>query len=129
MGHGKYIDPFCHSERSEESYKVAAGETLQLTYVILPGESRDIDVAVDLTGEGANLEIKALYLSRADEKVRIRTLVHHRVKNCHSRQLIKGIAGGSADVRFDGVIVVAPEQTAPKPSRKTTTSSSPKPPR
>lgn len=108
MGHGKYIDPFCHSEHSEESYKVAAGETLQLTYVVLPGESRDIDVAVDLTGEGANLEIKALYLSRADEKVRIRTLVHHRVKNCHSRQLIKGIAGGSADVRFDGVIVVAP---------------------
>ena len=40
--------------------------------------------------------------------MRIRTLVHHRVKNCHSRQLIKGIAGGSADVRFDGVIVVAP---------------------
>ena len=103
MGHGKYIDPICGSH-----YKVAAVETLQLTYVILPGESRDIDVAVDLTGEGANLEIKALYLSRADEKVRIRTLVHHRVKNCHSRQLIKGIAGGSADVRFDGVIVVAP---------------------
>ena len=103
MGHGRYIDPICGSH-----YKVAAGETLQLTYVILPGESRDIDVAVDLTGEGANLEIKALYLSRADEKVRIRTLVHHRVKNCHSRQLIKGIAGGSADVRFDGVIVVAP---------------------
>ena len=103
MGHGRYIDPICGSH-----YKVAAVETLQLTYVILPGESRDIDVAVDLTGEGANLEIKALYLSRADEKVRIRTLVHHRVKNCHSRQLIKGIAGGSADVRFDGVIVVAP---------------------
>ncbi|MBQ3873545.1 MAG: hypothetical protein II791_07065, partial [Bacteroidales bacterium] len=64
MGHGRYIDPICGSH-----YKVAAGETLQLTYVILPGESRDIDVAVDLTGEGANLEIKALYLSRADEKV------------------------------------------------------------
>ena len=103
MGHGRYIDPICGSH-----YKVAAGETLQLTYVILPGESRDIDVAVDLTGEGANLEIKALYLSRADEKVRIRTLVHHRVKNCRSRQLIKGSACGSADVRFDGVIVVAP---------------------
>jgi len=108
MGHGKYIDPFCHSERSEESYKVAAGETLRLSYIILPGESRSIDVAVDLTGEGAALELTALYLSGADETVRIRTLVHHRVKNCHSRQLIKGIAGGSADVRFDGVIVVAP---------------------
>lgn len=108
MGHGRYIDPIVIPSEVEESYVVAAGETLQLTYVVLPGESRDIDVAVDLTGEGANLEIKALYLSRADEKVRIRTLVHHRVKNCHSRQLIKGIAGGSADVRFDGVIVVAP---------------------
>jgi len=103
MGHGRYIDPICGNH-----YKVAAGETLQLTYVILPGESRSIDVSIDLMGEGANLEIKALYLSGADEKVHIRTLVHHRVKNCHSRQLIKGIAGGSAEVRFDGVIVVAP---------------------
>ena len=87
---------------------MGAGEYLALEYVILPGESRDIDVAVDLVGEGAELTIKALYLSGASEKVNIRTLVHHRAKNCKSRQVINGIASGSADVHFDGRIVVAP---------------------
>ena len=87
---------------------VKAGEMLDLEFVILPGESRDIDVAVDLVGEGAEVTIKALYLSGASEKVKIRTLVHHRAKNCKSSQIINGIAGGKADFRFDGRIVVAP---------------------
>ena len=82
---------------------------LELNYVVLPGESRDIEVVVDLTGPGAQVDIKALYLSGADEKVRIRTLVHHRAPGCRSTQRINGIAGGRARVRFDGVIVVAPD--------------------
>ena len=119
MGHGKYIDPFvglrppqddkgCHSERSEESVVLGPGEKKELQFVVLPGESRDIDVAVDLVGEGAEVTIKALYLSGADENVKIRTLVHHRAKNCKSSQLINGIAGGASQISFDGVIVVAP---------------------
>ena len=123
MGHGKYIDPFEISPRAplgrndndsvissevEESHVVGAGEYLALEYVILPGESRDIDVAVDLVGEGAEVTIKALYLSGASEKVNIHTLVHHRAKNCKSSQIINGIASGSANVHFDGRIVVAP---------------------
>ena len=119
MGHGKYIDPFvglrpsqedngCHSERSEESIVIGAGQKRQLQYVILPGESRDFDIAVDLVGEGAEVDIKVLYLSGSEEKVSVRTLVHHRAKGCKSSQKINGIAGGKADFRFDGRIVVAP---------------------
>ena len=126
MGHGKYIDPFvglrppqddkgchsdssyCHSERSEESIMIGAGEHKTLQYVILPGESRDIDVAVDLAGEGAEVTIKALYLCGASENVSIRTLVHHRAKGCKSNQIINGIAAGSSHFKFDGRIVVAP---------------------
>ena len=126
MGHGKYIDPFlgrsfvadapqddkaCHSERSEESpvHVVLAGEILNLQYVVLPGESRDLDVRVDLVGEGAQVDVKVLYLCGADEKVNVRTLVHHRAPGCRSTQLINGIAGGSAQVTFNGTIVVAPD--------------------
>ena len=110
MGHGHYIDPFCHSERSEESvYHVKAGETLNLQYVVLPGESRDIEVTVDLVGPDAEAHIKALYLCKAAEKVRFRIVMHHRAPGCKSTQLINGIAGGRADVRFDGTIVVAPD--------------------
>jgi len=128
MGHGKYIDPICqkeilrrsapqddtvcpcHSERSEESlFTVQAGEKLELEYVVLPGESKDIDVFVDLAGPGAELTLKALYICNSDEKVNFRILVHHRAPGCRSTQLVKGIAGGSSQVGFNGTIVVAPD--------------------
>jgi len=103
MGHGKYIAP------PKGEYQVQAGEKLELSFVVLPGESRDITYTVDLMGPGAEAQIKGLYLCRADEKVNIRILMHHRAPDCHSTQLINGIAGGQADVHFAGTIVVAPD--------------------
>ncbi|MBO4634184.1 MAG: SufD family Fe-S cluster assembly protein [Bacteroidales bacterium] len=105
MGHGHYIDPF----GAGNPYQVQAGEKLALEFTVLPGESRDIDLKIDLVGQGAEVEIKGLYLCGTQEQVRIRTLVHHRAPGCKSTQLIKGIAGGSAQVSFDGLIVVAPD--------------------
>ncbi len=102
MGHGRYIAP------PKGQYQVQSGEKLELQYVILPGESRDLEITVDLAGPGAQAQVKVLYLCRADEKVRIRVVMHHLAPECHSTQLINGIAGGQADVRFDGTIVVAP---------------------
>ena len=97
------------SEASVSHYVVQAGEALNLQFVVLPGESRDIDVSIDLTGPGAEAHIKALYLCKADEKVNFRILMHHRAPGCKSTQLINGIAGGRAQVHFDGTIVVAPD--------------------
>lgn len=90
-------------------YQVKAGEVLNLEFVILPGESRDIDVSIDLIGPGAEAHIKGLYLCVADEKVNFRILMHHMAPGCKSTQLINGIAGGSSRVNFDGTIVVAPD--------------------
>jgi len=103
MGHGKYIAP------PRGQYQVLSGEVLNLEFVVLPGESRDIDLSVDLVGEGAQAHIKGLYLCKADEKVNFRICMHHCAPGCHSTQMIKGIAGGSAQVHFDGTIVVAPD--------------------
>ena len=47
MGHGKYIAP------PVGQYQVQAGEVLNLAFVVLPGESKDIDVSIDLVGPGA----------------------------------------------------------------------------
>ena len=120
MGHGRYIDPFvalapqddraCHSEQSEESvFRVEAGEKLELQFVILPGESRDIDLGIDLAGPGAEAHVKLLYLCGGSETVNIRFVVHHRAPGCKSTQLVNGIAGGAARVNFHGTIVVAPD--------------------
>lgn len=103
MGHGKYIAP------PKGQYQVQAGETLILQFVVLPGESRDIDVSIDLCGPGAEAHIKGLYLCGADEKVNFRIVMHHKAPGCKSTQLVKGIAGGSAQVQFLGTIVVAPD--------------------
>ena len=103
MGHGMYIAP------PRGQYQVLSGEVLNVEFVVLPGESRDIDLSVDLVGEGAQAHIKALYLCKADEKVNFRICMHHCAPGCHSTQIINGIAGGSAQVHFDGTIVVAPE--------------------
>ena len=106
MGYGNYRDPFAGLK---PQYTVGAGERLELTFVVLPGESRDIDVAIDLVGEGAEVSLKGLYLCGGDERVNFRILMHHRAPCCVSRQLFNGIAGGSSRVTFEGRIIVAPD--------------------
>ncbi len=106
MGYGNYRDPFAGLK---PQYTVGAGEKLELTFVVLPGESRDIDVTIDLIGEGAEVSLKGLYLCSGDERVNFRILMHHRAPGCLSRQLFNGIAGGSSRVTFEGRIIVAPD--------------------
>ena len=105
MGYGNYKDPFVGRR---PDYTVGAGEKLELTFVVLPGESRDIDVAIDLVGEGAEVSLKGLYLCGGDERVNFHILMHHRAGGCVSHQLFNGIAGGTSRVTFDGRIIVAP---------------------
>ena len=125
MGYGNYRDPFGISPHAalgrkdqagtvipcgaKETYVVRAGEKLELSFVVLPGESRDIDVAIDLVGEGAEVSLKGLYLCSGDERLNFRILMHHRAGGCVSHQLFNGIAGGTSHVTFDGRIIVAPD--------------------
>ena len=106
MGYGNYKNPFA---ALRPDYVVGAEEKLDLTFVVLPGESHDIDVAIDLAGEGAEVMLKGLYLCGGDERVNFRILMHHRVGGCVSHQLFNGIAGGASLVTFDGRIIVAPD--------------------
>ena len=106
MGYGNYRDPF---GTRRPDHVVGAGEKLELTFVVLPGESRDIDVAIDLVGEGAEVTLKGLYLCGGEERVNFRILMHHRAGGCISHQLFDGLAGGSSRVTFDGRIIVAPD--------------------
>ena len=92
-----------------EVHKVGAGERLDLDFVILPGQSQDLRFEIDLVGEGAEANLRGLYLCPSDERVNITVVLHHRVPGCRSSQLFKGIVGGTASVRFDGTIIVAPE--------------------
>ena len=79
----------------------------ELSYVILPGQSKDINLSIDLDTPGQELKITGLYLCTGEEVVNFNIVVNHSVLGCRSTQLIKGIAGGSSKVTFNGRIVVA----------------------
>ena len=105
MGYGNYREPVF----GEDVLRLGAGERRELRFVVLPGESREIRLDVDLVGEGAELDVKGMFLCSSEEAVRFALRVHHRAPGCRSRQLFKGIAGGSSRVVFDGTILVAPD--------------------
>ena len=103
--YGHYIE----TPIPEDAYIVGAGKTLDLTFTVFPGESRDLTVRVYLVGAGAQVRLRGLYLCSGEERVRFHVEIHHRAPGCHSDQLFKGIVGGSARTQFDGRIIVAPE--------------------
>lgn len=92
-----------------ESLELSEGAFAEICFIVMPGTNADIPLTVDLTGEEAQINISAAYLCGASEKVSISTDIRHRMPNCISDQLIKGLAGGSSHAFFNGRIVVAPD--------------------
>src|SRR3989338_4458331 len=66
----------------------------------------NLDVILD--GEGSNGMINGLYCVNGHEFVDNHTTVDHRVPNCTSNQLYKGILNGSSHAVFNGKIFVRP---------------------
>ena len=87
--------------------EVNAGQKTDMVLLVMPGDSCDIRLDVHLTGEGAEANIYGAYVCGRSEKVNIAVDMHHDVPYCNSRQLFKGIAGGSSRVDFYGKIIVA----------------------
>ena len=80
---------------------------VDIVVLILPGVSCDLHMNVELKGEGAEANVYGAYVCGADERVNVSVDMHHDVPHCNSRQLFKGIAGGSSKVDFYGKIIVA----------------------
>lgn len=89
-----------------QSLSLQSGERLEMTFVVLPGVSCELPLAISLEGEGAELDIAGLYLCRSEEDVRISVDVRHNSGGCVSRQLFKGIVGGKARAAFSGLVYV-----------------------
>lgn len=91
----------------QRDIRVEAGQRTDMVLVVMPGVSCDMKLDVTLAGEGAEANIYGAYVCGADERVKIAVDMHHAVPHCNSRQLFKGIAGGSSRVDFYGKIIVA----------------------
>lgn len=91
----------------ERKIDVQAGQRTDLVLLVYPGVSCEVKMDVRLLGEGAEANLYGVYVCGCSEKVRISVEMHHDVPHCNSRQLFKGIAGGTSKVDFYGKIIVA----------------------
>ena len=89
------------------SIEVQSGQSTDMVFLVYPGVSCDVSLDVSLKGEGAEANIYGAYICGGNEKVKFAVDMHHDVPHCNSRQLFKGIAGGSSRVDFYGKIIVA----------------------
>ena len=91
----------------ERKIDVQAGQRTDLVLLVYPGVSCDVKIDVSLLGEGAEANLYGAYVCGGSEKVKISVDMHHDFPHCNSRQLFKGIAGGTSKVDFYGKIIVA----------------------
>lgn len=87
--------------------EVQAGQRTDMVLLVMPGVSCDVKLDVRLSGEGAEANVYGAYVCGDEEKVKIAVDMYHDVPHCSSRQLFKGIAGGTSRVDFYGKIIVA----------------------
>ena len=86
---------------------VHGGETLNLSFIVLPGVSCKLDLDLDICGPGADVTLSGLYVCPADERVEFNIVLKHTAGGSVSRQLFKGLVGGTARSSFNGLVVVA----------------------
>lgn len=86
---------------------VQSGQRKDMVLLVYPGVSCDVKLDVRLAGEGAEANIYGAYVCGGEERVKIAVDMHHDLPHCNSRQLFKGIAGGTSKVDFYGKIIVA----------------------
>ena len=93
--------------RLTRNLEVPYGQRADMVLLVMPGVSCDVKLDVRLAGEGAEANIYGAYVCGGEEKVKISVDMHHDLPHCNSRQLFKGIAGGTSRVDFYGKIIVA----------------------
>ena len=98
---------FVQDGQLSRSIEVQSGEKAEMILLVLPGVSCDIRLDVKLAGEGSEANVYGAYVCGGEEKVKIAVDMHHDLPHCNSRQLFKGIAGGTSKVDFYGKIIVA----------------------
>lgn len=90
-----------------QSIVVERDSRADVVVLVFPGISADLKLDVRLVGEGAEANVYGAYVCGGEEKVKIAVDMYHDVPHCNSRQLFKGIAGGTSRVDFYGKIIVA----------------------
>ncbi len=89
--------------------RIAEGASLRAVILTIHGGTISNDLTVSLDGRHASCDISGLYLVDGTQSVTNTLKVLHRVPECHSRELFKGILDNSAKAAFTGLIHVFPD--------------------
>jgi Fe-S cluster assembly protein SufD len=104
---GGMSSPQSSSMTIPQNIVVERDAKLDMVLLVMPGVNCDVKLDVKLAGEGAEANIYGAYVCGGDERVKFSVDMHHDLPHCNSRQLFKGIAGGTSRVDFYGKIIVA----------------------
>lgn len=77
------------------------------TGLLCSGDNNFVSGNVDLAGSGCECRIDTLYMVSGTQRCDVNYNVRHNSPDCHSSQLIKGIAGGRSTGAFTGRVYVA----------------------
>lgn len=88
---------------------LAEGASLNAVILTIHGGSISNGITASLDGRHAFCDISGLYLVDGTQKVTNSLKVEHRVPECHSRELFKGILDNNAYAYFSGLIHVFPD--------------------
>ena len=86
--------------------QIAPGAELATLSYSRGGRLARMDLEANLTGEGSKATLDGLYEVHDRQVVDHHTTIDHQAPGATSRQLYKGIAGGSARAVFNGKVVV-----------------------
>jgi Fe-S cluster assembly protein SufD len=103
-------------QESQRAFHVATVEAVQARdshfFSFSFGTGGDLsrtNVYTHLNGEGSGVTLNGLYLIDRDQHMDHQTSVEHVAPNCYSRELYKGILGGTSHGVFNGKVYVHPE--------------------
>lgn len=96
-----------HSSRID--MQLAEGASLKAVILTIHGGIIENSINISLNGEHAECDASGLYLVDGTQKVTNTLKVLHRVPECRSRELFKGILDNSASAYFSGLIHVFPD--------------------
>lgn len=98
---------FLAPAKVEMNLKQAAQSASRITTLQLAGS--DAAYRTELDGGQAESVLQGLFLVGGDERGSVRLHTAHNVADCRSESLVKGVAGGKATGRFEGLVYVAPD--------------------
>jgi Fe-S cluster assembly protein SufD len=113
VGEGAVMDHYKLQHESEQAFHVATvqavqdrGSVLNSHNVSLGASLARSDVNSILDAEGAECYLNGLFVAAGRQHVDNHTMLDHAKPHCTSRELYKGILGGSGTGVFNGKIVV-----------------------